>query len=68
MIHSPHFRGYNRAGAELTRNQPDWREQFDIGAERTALQLTPQSPRWWQLQGPNLWPEAQPALKTTLLT
>lgn len=37
MIHSPHFRGYNRAGAELTRNQPDWREQFDIGAERAAL-------------------------------
>ena len=68
MIHSPHFRGYNRAGAELTRNQPDWREQFDIGAERATLQLTPQDPRWWQLQGPNLWPEAQPALKTTLLT
>ncbi len=34
MIHSPHFRGYNRAAAELTRGQPDWREQFDIGAER----------------------------------
>ena len=34
MIHSPHFRGYNRAASELTRGQPDWREQFDIGAER----------------------------------
>lgn len=34
MIHSPHFRGYNRSAAELTRGQPDWREQFDIGAER----------------------------------
>ena len=33
MVHSPHFRGYNRAAAELTRGQPDWREQFDIGAE-----------------------------------
>ncbi len=32
MIHSPHFRGYNRAASELTRGQPDWREQFDIGA------------------------------------
>lgn len=37
MIHSPHFRGYNRAASELTRGQPDWREQFDIGAERPAL-------------------------------
>lgn len=37
MVHSPHFRGYNRAAAELTRGQPDWREQFDIGAERPAL-------------------------------
>lgn len=26
MVHSPHFRGYNRAAAELTRGQPDWRE------------------------------------------
>ena len=40
MVHSPHFRGYNRAAAELTRGQPDWREQFDIGAERPALTLS----------------------------
>ncbi len=25
MVNSPHFRGYNRAAAELTRGQPDWR-------------------------------------------
>ncbi|KFC08759.1 putative 2-oxobutyrate oxidase [Trabulsiella guamensis ATCC 49490] len=68
MIHSPHFRGYNRAAAELTRGQPDWREQFDIGAERPALQLTDDTPRWQQLQGPNLWPEALPTLKPALLT
>lgn len=37
MIHSPHFRGYNRAASERTRGQPDWREQFDLGAERAAL-------------------------------
>ncbi len=36
MIHSPHFRGYNRAASELTRGQPDWREQFDIGATSGA--------------------------------
>lgn len=67
MIHSPHFRGYNRAASELTRGKPDWREQFDIGAERPALQLDENAPRWRRLQGPNLWPEEQPALKNTLL-
>lgn len=67
MIHSPHFRGYNRAASELTRGQPDWREQFDIGAERSALNVTGDEPRWLRLQGPNLWPEAQPTLKPALL-
>ncbi|MCG8157613.1 isopenicillin N synthase family oxygenase [Brenneria goodwinii] len=67
MILSPHFRGYNRAGSELTRSQPDWREQFDIGAERPALRLSANDPGWLRLQGPNLWPAALPELKTTLL-
>jgi len=67
MIHSPHFRGYNRAGSELTRSQPDWREQFDIGAERPALALQSGEAGWKRLQGPNLWPEALPELKPTLL-
>ncbi len=68
MIHSPHFRGYNRAASELTRGEPDWREQFDIGAERPALRLDDNAPRWQRLQGPNLWPEALPTLKPTLLS
>lgn len=67
MIHSPHFRGYNRAAAEITRGKPDWREQFDIGAERPALLLADSDPRWRRLQGPNLWPESQPSLKPVLL-
>ncbi|CAI2417474.1 2OG-Fe(II) oxygenase superfamily [Serratia ficaria] len=67
MVHSPHFRGYNRAAAELTRGQPDWREQFDIGAERPAPALNEDSPRWARLQGPNQWPSALPELKPLLL-
>ncbi|MBV7405393.1 isopenicillin N synthase family oxygenase [Enterobacter sp. ENT03] len=67
MIHSPHFRGYNRAASELTRGRPDWREQFDIGAERPALELTENSPRWRRLQGPNLWPHTLPTLRPALL-
>lgn len=67
MVHSPHFRGYNRPGAELTRGQPDWREQFDIGAERSALPLAAGDPPWWRLQGPNQWPDGLPELKPVLL-
>lgn len=67
MIHSPHFRGYNRAASELTRGQPDWREQFDIGAERPALLLSDDDPGWRRLQGPNLWPQTLPTLKPALL-
>ncbi|BBP76781.1 2-oxobutyrate oxidase [Pseudomonas sp. Ost2] len=67
MIHSPHFRGYNRAASEITRGQPDLREQFDIGAEREALALDEHTPTWARLQGPNLWPAALPQLKPLLL-
>ncbi|CND93328.1 putative iron/ascorbate oxidoreductase family protein [Yersinia nurmii] len=67
MVHSPHFRGYNRAASELTRGQPDWREQFDIGAERSPLKLRPETPAWARLQGPNQWPPALPELKPLLL-
>jgi isopenicillin N synthase-like dioxygenase len=27
MVNSPHFRGYNRAGFEHTRGEPDWRDR-----------------------------------------
>jgi len=30
MVHSPHFLGYSRLGAELTRGKVDNREQFDF--------------------------------------
>ncbi|WP_413721989.1 isopenicillin N synthase family dioxygenase [Sodalis sp. RH24] len=67
MINSPHFRGYNRAASELTRGQPDWREQFDIGAERAPLPQTERTPAWTRLQGPNQWPAELPGLKPALL-
>lgn len=50
MIHSPHFRGYNRAASERTRGQPDWREQFDLGAERPALPRDVTQPAWTRLR------------------
>ena len=67
MINSPHFRGYNRAASEITRGQPDLREQFDLGAERAVLPIDDNSPWWARLQGPNQWPAALPELKPLLL-
>jgi isopenicillin N synthase-like dioxygenase len=67
MIHSPQFRGYNRAGAERTRGRADWREQFDIGAERAALATGIAAPAWARLQGPNQWPASLAELRPALL-
>jgi isopenicillin N synthase-like dioxygenase len=67
MVNSPHFRGYNRAGWELTRGKKDWREQVDIGAERPALTIGPDSKPWARLQGPNQWPAALPDLRPVVL-
>jgi isopenicillin N synthase-like dioxygenase len=62
MLRSPHFRGYTRAGGELTQGQVDWREQIDLAAER-APSADPAAPAYMRLEGPNLWPEAHPALR-----
>ena len=66
MIHSPHFRGYNRVASEHTRGMPDWREQVDIGPERPALPRTAGSPPWARLRGPNQWPAALPRLRAVV--
>jgi isopenicillin N synthase-like dioxygenase len=67
MINSPHFRGYNRAGNEMTNGKADWREQFDIGAEREPYTLTDQDPIWMGLHGYNQWPASLPKMKDTLI-
>ncbi|GJA19872.1 hypothetical protein KAM353_39080 [Aeromonas caviae] len=67
MVHSPHFRGYNQVGAELTRTRPDLREQFDIMNEAQALPVAHIREPWQRLIGPNQWPAALPEMKTRLL-
>jgi isopenicillin N synthase-like dioxygenase len=67
MLNSPHFRGYNRAASEITRGQPDLREQFDVGAEREPLAVAQYPSAWARLQGPNQWPAALPELKPLVL-
>ncbi|MFM0736366.1 2OG-Fe(II) oxygenase family protein [Paraburkholderia xenovorans] len=51
----------------MTRGQPDWREQFDIGAERSPIAQGEGVPVWTRLQGPNQWPDALPELQPVLL-
>jgi isopenicillin N synthase-like dioxygenase len=60
QLKSPHFRGYSRLGGELTNGAVDWREQIDIGPERDVVV---DAKGYWNLQGPNLWPSALPALR-----
>lgn len=62
-IHSPHFRGYTRMGAEITDRAVDWREQIDIGVEREAVKAGPGVPDYRLLEGPNLWPAGLPEMR-----
>lgn len=62
MRKSAQFRGYTRAGGEITRGKVDWREQIDIGAERELVQ-DPNAPEYMRLDGPNLWPESLPSFR-----
>jgi len=50
------FRGWEQLGSELTNNQIDYREQIDIGVERSAL--SDPDPYYMALVGPNQWPPA----------
>lgn len=67
MVRSPQFRGYTRAGGELTKGKADWREQLDIGVERATILQAPGVAAWTRLQGPNQWPATFPDLKPALL-
>ncbi|MEZ5231157.1 MAG: 2-oxoglutarate and iron-dependent oxygenase domain-containing protein [Acidimicrobiales bacterium] len=52
--HSPHFRGWERIGAELTNNRPDHREQLDVSTENPPYERGA-DPAFLHLAGPNQW-------------
>ena len=66
IVRSAHFRGYTRAGAELTKGQPDWREQVDFDREEPALPITAATPAWMRTIGPNQWPSALPEFRDVI--
>ena len=51
---SRHFRGWERVGAELTNNRPDYREQLDLATENPPHPFDAQ-PVYLRLDGPNQW-------------
>lgn len=51
---SPHFRGWERVGSELTDNRVDYREQLDLSTENPAYPPGVQ-PAYLRLDGPNQW-------------
>ena len=51
---SPHFRGWERVGAELTNNRVDHREQLDVSTENPAHPADVE-PAYLHLDGPNQW-------------
>jgi isopenicillin N synthase-like dioxygenase len=51
---SRHFRGWERVGAELTGNRPDYREQLDVSTENSPYPLDAE-PAYLRLDGPNQW-------------
>ena len=52
---SPHFRGWERVGAELTDNRVDFREQLDLSTENPPFAADAE-PIFLRLDGPNQWP------------
>ena len=53
-VRSPHFRGWERVGAELTDNRVDYREQLDLSTENPPYPADAMPP-YLRLDGPNQW-------------
>jgi len=51
---SPHFRGWERVGAELTNGRVDHREQLDLSTENDVYPGDVE-PEFLRLDGPNQW-------------
>jgi isopenicillin N synthase-like dioxygenase len=54
---SPHYRGYGKLNAEVTRGIPDFKETYDLGIETLARELD-DNKRYLILHGPNQWAES----------
>lgn len=53
-LNSPHFRGWERIGSELTDNKVDYREQVDCSSEYEPY-APGAMPAYLRIDGPNQW-------------
>jgi len=53
MRGSPHFRGWEGPGRELTGGKPDIREQIDMWTEHDVVPVNGSTPKYMSLLGPN---------------
>lgn len=53
-LESPHFRGWERIGSELTDNKIDYREQVDCSTEWPPYEVGVR-PAYLRIDGPNQW-------------
>jgi isopenicillin N synthase-like dioxygenase len=69
MANSPHFLGYSRLGAELTKGTVDHREQFDFGTPCES-RFKPGDPNYYNIYGPSQYPseEQLPGFKNLMET
>ncbi|KAG6876712.1 hypothetical protein C0992_012050 [Termitomyces sp. T32_za158] len=69
MANSPHFLGYSRLGAELTKGRTDHREQFDFATRHeTRWREDADVPEYYRLWGQPQWPDESliPGFRSTL--
>jgi isopenicillin N synthase-like dioxygenase len=66
---SPHFRGWERIGAELTDNRVDYREQLDMSTEHDPYPVD-DGPQYLCIDGPNQWlpEESLPGFRSAMST
>ncbi|KAF9033531.1 hypothetical protein BJ165DRAFT_1567367 [Panaeolus papilionaceus] len=57
MRNSPHFLGYSKFGAELTKGAVDQREQFDFATQHETRWKSKEDPEHYRLWGPCQWPD-----------
>ncbi|KAH8118970.1 hypothetical protein DFH11DRAFT_1685995 [Phellopilus nigrolimitatus] len=66
MANSPHFLGYSRLGAELTKGATDQREQYDLATDFESP-WKPGDPEYLRLCGPGQEERDLPGFKATML-
>ncbi|KAJ4474867.1 hypothetical protein J3R30DRAFT_3406058 [Lentinula aciculospora] len=69
MANSPHFLGYSKLGAELTKGKTDYREQFDIATDHVS-RWKHGDPDYFNVWGPSQYPDEAliPGFRYTMKT